>query len=57
LTTDAVFTALFAFFAAFFAAFFLAAIFRLPEDVFEDAKLRLMRRRVNHSGQRSVLFV
>jgi hypothetical protein len=53
LTTEAVFTALF----AFFAAFFLAAIFRLPEDVFEDAKLRLMRRRVNHSGQRSVLFV
>ena len=53
LTTEAVFTALF----AFFAAFFLAAIFRLPEGVFEAAKLRLMRRRVNHSGQRSVLFV
>ena len=42
---------------AFFAAFFLAAIFRLPEGIFEAAKLRLMCRRVNHSEQRSVLFV
>jgi hypothetical protein len=53
LPTEAVVTALF----AFFAAFFLAAIFRLPEGVFEDAKLRLMRRRVNHSEQRSAAFV
>jgi hypothetical protein len=35
---------------AFFAAFFLAAMFHLPEDVFGDAKLPFMRRRVNHIG-------
>jgi hypothetical protein len=42
---------------AFFAAFFLAAICHLPEDVFGDANLRLTRRRVNHVGHCSVLFV